>query len=425
MTENACWDRGKDGWKTEMDETESTINTPVVRVGIAGAGMAGSFHAECLRRVHGVRVRLAGVTSLRSESRREFGRSRGIPVFDSLEEMVEHVDVVDLCSPPYAHKDGILRAAGAGKHIICEKPLTGFFGLPAGDGFRGNAFPKEKMLDEVCSSLREIASAVSEGGKCFGYAENFVYAPAVQKERQIVEKSGAQILRMLGEESHKGSASPVYGIWRYAGGGSLIGKGCHPLTALLYLKRSEGLAREGSPIRPVTVSARTHELTRLPGYRDQKFLRTDYLDIEDCGWMHVVFSDGTIGDVVTGELTLGGIYDYVEVFANNHRARCRLSPTNLMDVYNPSGPEFDGIYLMEKISTQEGWSNAAPDENWTMGYQPEIQDFIECAATGRQPQSGLALALDTTLTIYAAYVSAERHGAEVEVPLLAEETERA
>jgi predicted dehydrogenase len=223
---------------------------------------------------------------------------------------------------------------------------------------------------------------------------------------------------MLGEESHKGSASPVYGIWKYAGGGSLIGKGCHPLTALLYLKACEGRKRAGKPIRPAAVSARTHELTRLPGYQDRGFIRTDYLDIEDSGWMHVIFDDGTTGDVVTGELALGGIYDYVEVFANNHRARCRISPTDLLDMYNPSGPQFEGIYLMEKLSTNEGWNHAAPDENWTMGYLAEAQDFITSAAAGRQPQSDLALALDTTATIYAAYVSAERRGAEVDVPLV-------
>jgi predicted dehydrogenase len=132
--------------------------------------------------------------------------------------------------------------------------------------------------------------------------------------------------------------------------------------------------------------------------------------------MHVVFSDGSIGDVVTSEVVLGGVYDYVEVFANNHRARCRLSPTDTMEIYNPSGPQFDGIYLMEKISTQEGWVPAAPSEHWSMGYAAEMQDFVECAATGRRPQSDLALALDTTASIYAAYVSAERKGAEVAVP---------
>lgn len=390
--------------------------TSKVRVGVVGVGMAGDFHVECLRRVYGVEVEIAGVTSLRPESRRAFGESRGIPVYDSVEEMIEHVDLLDICSPPYAHKDGILAAVKAGKHVIVEKPLTGFFG-PAGDGkFRGNEYPKEPMLGAVVDGLSEIAEAVARSGKLFGYAENFVYAPSIQKEREVVEKSGAQILRMLGEESHKGSASPVYGIWKFGGGGSLIGKGCHPLTALLYLKRREGIARGGAPVRPVTVTARTHELTRLPGYQDRKFLRTDYLDIEDCGWMHVVFSDGSIGDVVTSEVVLGGVYDYVEVFANNHRARCRLSPTDTMEIYNPSGPQFEGIYLMEKISTQEGWVPAAPSEHWSMGYAAEMQDFVECAATGRRPQSDLALALDTTATIYAAYVSAERKGAEVAVP---------
>jgi predicted dehydrogenase len=385
-----------------------------MRIGIAGAGMAGNFHVECLRHVHGVEVEIAGVTSLRPESRKAFGEARGIPVYDSVDAMLEHIDLLDICSPPYAHREGILAAVRAGKHIIVEKPLTGFFG-PGGEEFRGNRFPKERMLEAGVESLQEIAGAAEKSGKLFGYAENFVYAPSVQKEREVVEKSGAQILRMLGEESHKGSASPVYGIWKFGGGGSLIGKGCHPLTALLYLKRREGMARLGKAIRPAAVTARTHELTRLPGYRDRGFLRTDYLDIEDCGWMHVTFDDGTVGDVVTSELVLGGIYDYVEVFANNHRARCRLSPMNGMEIYNPSGPQFDGIYLMEKISTQEGWIPAAPDEHWSMGYQAEAQDFVACAASGRQPQSDLALALDTTATIYAAYVSAERKGAEVGV----------
>jgi predicted dehydrogenase len=223
---------------------------------------------------------------------------------------------------------------------------------------------------------------------------------------------------MLGEESHNGSASPVYGIWRYAGGGSLLGKGVHPLGALLYFKRIEGLARNGRPIRPVSVSARTHELTRQKGYRDLGFIRTDYLDIEDYGLIHVEFEDGMVGDIITGEIVLGGLYDYVEVFANNHRTRCTLSPAGLMDTYNPKGAQFKDIYLIEKASTKEGWSPAAPDENFTIGYQAELQDFITSAVAGGQPQSDLDLALDTTAATYAAYLSAERKGAAVEVPRL-------
>lgn len=390
-----------------------------IRVGIIGSGFAARYHVACLRRVFGVQVELVGVTSLRPESRRSFGGRHGIPVFESTRVLIDQVDLVDVCSPPYAHEEAICAVAEAGKAIICEKPLTGCFGpTGADDRFRGDQAAKGPMLEDVVARLRRIAEVVRRRGCFFGYAENFVYAPSVQKEREIVEKTGAQILRMTGEESHKGSASDTYGFWRLAGGGSLIGKGCHPLTGMLYLKRVEGLARDGRPIRPATVTARTHQMTRLPGYRDAGFLRTDYHDIEDYGMMHVVFEDGTVADTLTSELVLGGIYDYIEVFANNHRTRCRISPTGLVDTYNPAGDQFRDVYLIEKASTQEGWAPAAPDENFTMGYQAELQDFIFSAANGQPCQSGLDLALDTVATIYAAYVSAEDRGRETDVPRL-------
>ena len=106
--------------------------TTKIRVGVAGVGMAGDFHVECLRHIHGIQVELAGVTSLRPERRKAFGEARGIPVYDSVEEMLPHIDLLDICSPPYAHAGAILAAAKAGKHVVVEKPLTGFFG-PAGD----------------------------------------------------------------------------------------------------------------------------------------------------------------------------------------------------------------------------------------------------------------------------------------------------
>ena len=84
----------------------------------------------------------------------------------------------------------------------------------------------------------------------------------MQKEREILEKTGGQILWIHGEEAHSGSHSVDYAYAARCGGGVLIGKGCHPLTAALYLKRVEGRARDGQPIRPKTVSARTHAITR-------------------------------------------------------------------------------------------------------------------------------------------------------------------
>jgi predicted dehydrogenase len=349
------------------------------------------------------------VTSARAESREGFAARRGLRAFASVEEMLPEIDILDVCTPPSSHAEYILAAAAARKHVIVEKPLTGFFGSPESVG-------KEEMLAAVAAGTSRLRSAVAEAGITLGYAENFVYAPSIQKECEIVVKSGAQILRMVGEESHCGSHSPVYGIWSIQGGGSLIAKACHPLGAILYLKRKEGAARRGEPIRPASVTARTHSITRLPGFEDRGYLRTSYLDTEDYGFLHVTFDDGTVADVMASELALGGIYDFVEVFANNHRTRCRISPVQVIDTYSPSHDEFKDIYLMEKLHSNEGWIPASADEAWSLGYARELRDFVECARLGRTPQSDLDLAIDITLTIYAGYVSAGLRGREVEVP---------
>ena len=379
-----------------------------LRIGIVGSRFAARLHLLAYRRVYGVDVRLAGVTSPTAERREAFARESGAVAYRDLTAMLPHVDVVDVCSPPATHEATALEAIEAGKHVFIEKPFTGAFGPASG---------MEAFLRGALASADRIVEAASRKGVVLGYAENWIYAPAVQKEREIVEKTGAQILWMLGGESHSGSHSPVYGIWRHAGGGSLVGKGCHPLTACLYLKAVEGRARDGRAIRPAAVSCRVHEITRLPGYRDRGFLRTDYEDIEDYGQLHVTFDDGTVADVFATELVLGGVHNWLEVFANNHRTTCRLNPVNLLDTYNPEAGQFRDVYVVEKIGTKEGWSHPAADEEWQQGFYAEVQDFMECCVSGQRPQSDAEVAHDTVATLYAGYVSAERTGQEVRVPI--------
>jgi len=386
-----------------------------IRVGIVGSRFAARFHLEGYRRVYGIPVEVVGVTSKTAESREAFARERGLRAFDSLAALSDAVDAVDICAPGSAHEPLAVEALRRGKHVIIEKPFTGYYG-PGSADFRGDNFPKEKMLAEAVASSDRIAAAAREAGKLVGYAENWVYAPAIQKEREILQKSRGQILWIIGDESHSGSHSPYYGIWKFSGGGSLVGKGCHPLSAALYLKRVEGVTRLGQPIRPATVSARTHEITRLKNFQDLGFLRTSYDDIEDYAQVHVTFDDGTVADIFSSELALGGVHNWLEVFANNHRTRCNLNPVNALETYNPREDFLKDVYVTEKIGTKQGWSHPAPDEDWQHGYPQEFQDFIEAFSQGREPVSGLALARDTVAVLYSAYLSAERRGAEVEIP---------
>jgi len=382
------------------------------RAGFVGAGFAARFHYESLLQARGRGVTALGVHSRSLESRRRFAESRGLRAFDTLEELLESVDVVHVCVPPALHEPVTVAALKRGVHVIVEKPFTGYF-KPRGGAAAAGA--EEMRKGALASARRMLEAEAASTGRIF-YAENWVFAPVIQKEAEIIRKTRAQILWIMAEESHSGSHSPTYGMWEFSGGGSLMGKGCHPLTTALYLKRLEGLTRTGQPIRPTSVSARTHELTRLPGYEDRGYLRTEYTDVEDFGFMHVRFEDGTIADIFSSEIVLGGVHNWLEVMANNHRTRCNINPIDALETYNPSEAQFADIYVVEKIGTKQGWSRPAPNEDWMNGYVQEMDSFYRSIQEGSEPFAGSQLGYDTVAVIYSAYLSAEHGGREEVVP---------
>ena len=265
-----------------------------VRTGIVGSGFSATFHFDALQKVHGTDVEVVGVYSKDGNQAAAYAEARGIRAMESLESLIDAADVIHACVPPVAHEPTAIAALAAGKFVVCEKPLTGYFGDGSPD-FHWDRADKQVALESAMASVERILEAERASRGRLLYAENWVYAPAVQKEREILEKTGGQILWMHGEEAHSGSHSVDYAYAARCGGGVLIGKGCHPLSAALYLKRVEGRARQGKPIRPRSVSARCHALTRLENFRDEGHIRTDYYDIEDFSMMHVEFDDGTIG----------------------------------------------------------------------------------------------------------------------------------
>jgi len=385
-----------------------------LKAGIIGSGFAARFHLQALLRVHAVQVTVAGAYSRNAEKCRAFAEPNGIKAFSSLEELLDAADVIHLCTPPVTHEPIAIEVLKRNKPIIIEKPLTGYFG-DGSPGFSGDRFPRKEGLDHALDSIRRMLDAEASGTGKIMYAENWVYAPAVQKEREVIEKTRAQILRIQAEESHSGSHSADYGKWRLSGGGSLMGKGCHPLSGAIYLKHVEGRVTRGRPIRPAFISCRTHALTRMPGFRNEGHLRDSYSDVEDYAAAHVVFEDGTVADIVASELVHGGVKNFLEVHAHNHRTICHIGPNNAMQVYNPVEENFKDIYVVEKTGTKQGWSNMSPDEGWFNGYQHEMDAFYRSAAYGDPVESNSSLAADTIATIYAGYLSAEELGRQVRI----------
>jgi Oxidoreductase family, NAD-binding Rossmann fold len=91
------------------------------------------------------------------------------------------IDVVDICTPPALHAGMIVEAVEAGKHVICEKPFTGYFGRGGDKTPIGKHVPKSLMYERVMEEMDKTFSAVKSSGRLFMYAEDWIYAPAVTK----------------------------------------------------------------------------------------------------------------------------------------------------------------------------------------------------------------------------------------------------
>lgn len=373
-----------------------------VRIGMVGCGFAAELHARSLIRVAGYDARITAVAA-NSTRRAAFQERYQVPTgYDTYEELLSDpdVDVIDICTPPVLHAGMITQALRAGKHVICEKPLTGFFDVPE---VGADGVDRKEMLDAVVAEMAELRGVLEETGLTFCYAENYVYIPSVQKSRELIEATDARILMMRGEEAHSGSHAPHAAAWRHSGGGALIRQGCHPLSALLYLKRAEARSR-GVEIAVDSVIADCARITpTLPSDR-RGYIDADPIDVEDYATVVLAFSDGTRGVVQAGDFVVGGSRNQIEVFTDHSVYLCPISPNNAMQVYHSEQPE--DVYIAEKVGTTSGWQFISLDEMLARGYVGEMQDFVEAIAEGRTPESDFDLAYDSTVAMYAAYLAA-------------------
>lgn len=95
----------------------------ILKIGIVGAGrIAGRFVAEA-RYVSGVNIE--GVFGRHEEKLKRFIEAHSLS-FCSMDfgEFVEKIDAVYIASPHLSHFDYAKRALEAGKHVLCEKPMT-------------------------------------------------------------------------------------------------------------------------------------------------------------------------------------------------------------------------------------------------------------------------------------------------------------
>ena len=384
-----------------------------VRLGMVGSRFAAHLHLNNYERLRGLKLDVVGIASKTEQSARKTAEEFKIPsVYTDYRRLLDRkdVDVIDLCVPADLHEEMVIAAAEAGKHIICEKPLTGYFGEDIegeGIGFRVS---RDVMLKGAMESCRRIRKAIERNKVRFCYAEDWIYAPPFVKLKRIVKVSGGTILDIRAEESHSGSHADYSRKWKTSGGGALLRLGVHPIGAALHLKYYEGEIRDGKPIRPKDVTGEVGQHSRIPSLQreSKKWLVSSWEDVEDWSCVIITFEDTSKAVILASDGVLGGTRNTMQVYLSNAVGFANINPNNAVEVYAPDPGILKDEYISEKLETKAGWNFASPDEDWMRGYPQELEDFIDSILQGKESISGLDLAQVTMEVIYASYLSAEK-----------------
>ncbi|MFD2500155.1 Gfo/Idh/MocA family protein [Rhizorhabdus histidinilytica] len=131
-----------------------------VRIGIVGSGFSAHFHLASYRKIHGAAFEVAAIAGRDRGKAAALAAQYGVArVLDDADALIADpaIDVVDLCVPNHLHVPLIMKAAAHGKHIICEKPLGGFFGPNGAPGdWSAEGFPRQAMFDAVIAQLGAV-----------------------------------------------------------------------------------------------------------------------------------------------------------------------------------------------------------------------------------------------------------------------------
>jgi len=113
------------------------------KIGIVGCGFIGGVHFSAYCKIKGAKLvavcdqditrannLVKGISSggnLSVEAAKPISfKTEEVKIYTKLEEMLKdpEIEIIDVCLPTYLHKYAVLKAAKAGKHILCEKPMT-------------------------------------------------------------------------------------------------------------------------------------------------------------------------------------------------------------------------------------------------------------------------------------------------------------
>jgi myo-inositol 2-dehydrogenase/D-chiro-inositol 1-dehydrogenase len=304
-----------------------------INIGIAGLGRIGKIHLKNLSR-NFPEVNVLGVMDVFDESKKiakEFNVSNFVKTFDEL-LAIEGLNAVAICSPTNTHAEYVEKAAKAGKHIFCEKPL-----------------------DLSLTRLVEVLKVVRESGVKLMLGFNRRFDPEFKRIRDLVVAGAIGDPQVVKITSRDPGPPPVEYI--KVSGGLFLDMTIHDFDMARYIsgkKVKEVFARGAVLVDPAIGEAG---------------------DI-DTAVITLVFEDDTMAVIDNSRQAVYGYDQRLEVFGNKGMARADNKFPNTHELYTDKGISGDlPLYFFL--------------ERYDESYNQEIKEFVEALFSGKDmPCSG-------------------------------------
>jgi predicted dehydrogenase len=343
----------------------ATGDIPEVGIGMLGYAFMGKAHSNAFRTIPYMIYpppaipRMVSVSGRNETAVAEAARRFGYEKYttDWREQVADpEVQLFDNGGPNDAHAEPCIAAAGAGKHVFCEKPLG------------RTAEESKTMLD-----------AVNKAGVKHMVAFNYRFVPAIRQAKQLIE-SGA-----LGQIYHYRAVylqewvMPHYGtpmIWRLdkdlAGSGALGDLGAHIIDLGHYLvgdmKGVSAITKTFIPERPFADGSGTGKVT-----------------VDDAFVAAVEFENGAVGTLEATRFAAGRKnHEVLEINGEKGSIRFNLERMNELDVFwvgeEPKESQgFHNVLISEAYHPWwEHWWPQGHMIGWEHTFIHEITHLLDC-----------------------------------------------
>ncbi len=189
----------------------------IVKFGIVGCGEAWRFHSLGIK--NNPKIKINSTFDINEKKAKSAARKVKATAYSNYEDLLKSdIDAVLIMVPHFLHEQYVIKAAEAGKHILCEKPMA--------------------TTLEGCD---EMISATKKARVKFMIAENHRFLPAHQYIAETVQKGliGRVFLIRAYEGVNEISGLMKEGFWKgdpiMAGGGCLMDMGAHKFATLNWI----------------------------------------------------------------------------------------------------------------------------------------------------------------------------------------------